>query len=36
MDLATFLSTLTDNPSAIDFEDTIAVIDTNYQFTPTA
>ncbi|HAD31214.1 MAG TPA: type III effector, partial [Methylophaga sp.] len=24
MDLATFLSTLTDNPSAIDFEDTIA------------
>jgi hypothetical protein len=27
MDLATFLSTLNDNPSALDFEDTIAVID---------
>ena len=36
MDLATFLNTLTDNPSAIDFEDTIAVVDANYQFNPTA
>ena len=36
MDLATFLATLNNNPSEIDFEDTIAVIEANYQFTPTA
>ncbi len=36
MDLATFLDTLDQNPSAIDFEDTMAVIDAHYEFTPTA
>ncbi len=36
MDLATFLATLNDTPSQISFADTIAVIDENYDFTPTA
>ena len=36
MALASFLSTLTQHPAEIDFEDTIAIIDAHYQFTPTA
>lgn len=36
MDLATFLATLNDSPADISFADTIAVIDANYDFTPTA
>ena len=36
MDLATFLAKLTDDPAAISFADTMAVIDAYYDFTPTA
>ncbi|KJY84688.1 type III effector [Vibrio galatheae] len=36
MDLKLFLGNLTQSPSSIEFEDTMAVIDANYDFTPTA
>lgn len=34
MTLELFLSKLNDNPENINFEDTISVIDSNYNFTP--
>lgn len=36
MELQTFLTRLAEQPEAIEFEDTMAVIDANYTFTPTA
>jgi len=36
MQLASFLETLKTNPDTISFDDTMAVIEANYQFTPTA
>ena len=36
MELNTFLQLLRGNPDSIAFNDTIAVIDANYDFTPTA
>lgn len=36
MTLTTFLSTLKENPKSIAFTDTIALIEDNYTFTPTA
>lgn len=36
MDLETFLDTLNDSPAKIGFADTMAVIDENYDFSPTA
>lgn len=35
MDIKTFLQKLNTSPEAIEFNDTIAVIDANYNFTPT-
>lgn len=35
MNLNTFLSKLTSHPKTIEFSDTMAVIDANYNFTPT-
>jgi len=34
MDIKTFLNKLKSAPETIDFNDTIAVIDANYEFTP--
>ena len=36
MNLTSFLQTLNSQPEAIEFTDTMAVIDTLYSFTPTA
>jgi hypothetical protein len=36
MSLDNFLTRLRTEPEAIDFEDTMAIIDANYRFTPTA
>ncbi len=36
MELATFLERLSSQPDSIQFEQTMAVIDANYDFTPTA
>ncbi|NVD08048.1 type III effector [Vibrio sp. JPW-9-11-11] len=36
MELAKFLESLSTSPDSIQFEDTMAVIDANYDFTPTA
>ncbi|USD66935.1 HopJ type III effector protein [Vibrio sp. SCSIO 43136] len=36
MELDKFLSQLTSEPSSIEFEQTMASIDANYEFTPTA
>ncbi len=36
MELNTFMQQLRSNPDSIAFSDTIAVIDANYDFTPTA
>ena len=36
MILEAFLETLKDNPETVEFDQTIAVIDENYTFTPTA
>ena len=36
MSTAQFLEKLRNNPAEIDFEDTMAVIEENYTFTPTA
>lgn len=36
MTIQTLLNQLKDNPKSISFQDVITVIDTNYQFTPTA
>lgn len=35
MNIDTFLDRLNDKPESITFEDTMAVIDANFQFTPT-
>ncbi|WP_111978494.1 HopJ type III effector protein [Algibacillus agarilyticus] len=35
MSLTQFLTTLENNPLSLDFEDTMAVIDNQYDFTPT-
>jgi len=36
MDLKLFLDTLSQSPDSVQFEDTMAVIEANYVFTPTA
>jgi len=36
MNLDTFLKTLKDNPASVSFDDTMAAINANYEFTPTA
>lgn len=36
MELSTFLQTLEQSPRDIEFDDTMAVIEQNYDFTPTA
>ena len=36
MTIAAFLEKLTQTPAAINFVETIAVIEANYDFTPTA
>lgn len=36
MELQSFLNKLSQTPDSIEFEETIAVIDAHYQFTPTA
>ena len=36
MNIASFIQTLTEQPEGIDFNDTLAVIDAHYRFTPTA
>lgn len=36
MNLTTFLATLNATPAKISFADTMAIIDANYDFTPTA
>ncbi len=36
MELQTFLTRLKNTPESIEFEDSMAVIDANYDFTPTA
>lgn len=36
MDLQQFLNTLSQSPDTVQFEDTMAVIEAHYEFTPTA
>lgn len=36
MNLDTFLKMLKDNPASVSFDDTMATINANYEFTPTA